>query len=53
MTSSEFEKHTKVKAPKSQNYTLDTLSVLELMIHSTDKVVYEEQLNLKKCLALL
>ena len=53
MTSSEFEKHTKVKAPKSQNYSLDTLSVLELMIHSTDKVVYEEQLDLKKCLALL
>ena len=53
MTSSEFEKHTKVKAPKSQNYSLDTLSVLELMVHSTDKVVYEEQLDLKKCLALL
>ena len=53
MTTAEFEKHTKVKAPKSQNYSLDSLSVLELMIHNTDKVVYEEQLDLKKCLALL
>ena len=53
MTSSEFEKHTKVKAPKSQNYSLDGLSVLELMVHSTDKVVYEEQLNLRKCLAFV
>ena len=48
MTSSEFEKHTKVKAPKSQNYSLDGLSV-----HSTDKVVYEEQLDLRKCLAFI
>lgn len=53
MTSSEFEKHTKVKAPKSQNYLLDGLSVLELMVHSTDKVVYEEQLDLRKCLAFV
>lgn len=53
MTSSEFEKHTKVKAPKSQNYSLDGLSVLELMVHSTDKVVYEEQLDLRKCLAFI
>lgn len=53
MTTNEFEKYTKVKAPKSQNYSLDGLSVLELMVHSTDKVVYEEQLDLKKCLALL
>ena len=53
MTSSEFEKHTKVKAPKSQNYSLDGLSVLELMVHSTNKVVYEEQLNLRKCLAFI
>lgn len=53
MTSSEFEKHTKVKAPKSQNYSLDGLSVLELMVHSTNKVVYEEQLDLRKCLAFV
>lgn len=53
MTSSEFEKHTKVKTPKFQNYSLDRLSVLELMVHSTDKVVYEEQLNLRKCLAFV
>ena len=53
MTSSEFEKHTKVKAPKSQSYSLNGLSVLELMVHSTDKVVYEEQLDLQKCLAFI
>ena len=53
MTTAEFEKHTKVKAPKSQNYSLDGLSVLELMVHSTNKVVYEEQLDLRKCLAFV
>lgn len=50
MTTSEFEKHTKTKAPKHQHYLTDGLSVLEMMIHNSDKVVYEEQLDLKKCL---
>ena len=50
MTTSEFEKHTKTKAPKHQHYLTDGLSVLEMMIHNSDKVVYEEQLDLTKCL---
>lgn len=53
MTTAEFEKHTQVKAPKSQNYSLDGLSALELMVHNTNKVVYEEQLDLRKCLAFV
>ena len=36
-----------------ESYSLDGLSVLELMVHSTDKVVYEEQLDLRKCLAFI
>ena len=50
MTTSEFEKHTKTKSPKYQHYLTDGLSVLEMMIHNSNKVVYEEQLDLKKCL---
>ena len=50
MTTSEFEKYTKTKAPKYQHYLTDGLSVLEMMIHNSNKVVYEEQLDLKKCL---
>ena len=50
MTTSEFEKHTKTKAPKHQHYLTDGLSVLEMMIHNSNKVVYEEQLDLTKCL---
>lgn len=50
MTTSEFEKHTKTKAPKHQHYLTDGLSVLEMMIHNSDKIVYEEQLDLTKCL---
>lgn len=50
MTTSEFEKHTKTKIPKHQHYLTDRLSVLEMMIHNSNKVVYEEQLDLTKCL---
>ena len=50
MTTSEFENHTKTKSPKYQHYLTDGLSVLEMMIHNSNKVVYEEQLDLKKCL---
>lgn len=50
ITTSEFEKHTKTKAPKHQHYLTDGLSVLEMMIHKSNKVVYEEQLDVTKCL---
>ena len=50
MTTSEFEKHTKTKPPKHQHYLTDGLSVLEMMINNTNEVVYEEQLDLTKCL---
>lgn len=50
MTTSEFEKQTKTKAPKYQHYLTDGLSVLEMMIDNSNEVVYEEQLDLTKCL---
>ena len=54
MTTTEFEHSTTTPSPKEQNYKLENTHLPNLVniIKRTKKVVYEEQLDLKKCLTI-
>lgn len=55
MTVQEFQKSQSVSAPKEQSYKLEYSTLFDLvhLIKSTNKVVYEEQLDLSRCIALV
>ena len=55
MTVQEFKNSHSVSAPKEQSYKLEGSTLFELahLIKSTNRVVYEEQLDLARCKALL
>ena len=54
MTTTEFEHSTTAPSPKEQNYKLEDTHLPNLVnvIKRTKQVVYEEQLDLKKCLSI-
>ena len=54
MTTTEFEHSTTTPSPKEQNYKLENTHLPNLVniIKRTKKVVYEEQLDLKKCMSI-
>ena len=54
MTTTEFEHSTTTPSPKEQNYKLENTHLPNLVnvIKRTKQVVYEEQLDLKKCLSI-
>lgn len=54
MTTTEFEHSTTTPSPKEQNYKLENTHLTNLVniIKRTKQVVYEEQLDLKKCLTI-
>ena len=54
MTTNEFEHSTTTHSPKEQNYKLENTYLPNLVniIKRTKQVVYEEQLDLKKCLSI-
>ena len=54
MTTTEFEHSTTTPSPKEQNYKLENTHLPNLVniIKRTKKVVYEEQLDLRKCLSI-
>lgn len=54
MTTTEFEHSTPTPSPKEQNYKLENTHLPNLVniIKRTRQVVYEEQLDLKKCLSI-
>lgn len=55
MTVQEFKNSHSVSAPKEQSYKLEGSTLFELahLIKSTNRVVYEEQLDLARCKALI
>lgn len=54
MTTTEFEHSTTTPSPKTQNYKLEDTHLPNLvnLIKRTNQVVYEEQLDLRKCLSI-
>ena len=54
MTTTEFEHSTTTPSPKEQNYKLENTHLPNLVnvIKRTKRVVYEEQLDLRKCLSI-